>query len=319
LSLKNLLYLSDLKFLLFGGKGGVGKTTAAVATSIYFAEQLAKKVLIISTDPAHSLADSFDISLTTGQVTPIKEIPNLWALEIDPESEQSQIAGALSMVPNLEQLPFMEGMMDMSELNPPGLDEALAFGKVLEYLDDSEFDIVIFDTAPTGHTLKLLSIPDMLSGWLGKLLMMRMRLSQFFSAFKSLFSKDETSNESPVKALKKLKSSIESAKEILQDPTKTQFVMCMIPEDMAIYETARLLEGLTTYHIPSQNIIVNQLLQLSDNCAFCKKRRDMQQLHLLSIKKLYEKRFTIVPVPLFDKEVRKIEILREYHDYLFND
>ena len=152
------------------------------------------------------------IVLRKGEVTDVKEVPNLWALEIDPAHEQVDITTTLSMGSQMEQMPFMGNLTDFAEMNPPGLDEAMAFGKVLEYVDDSEFDIVVFDTAPTGHTLKLLSIPDMLSGWLGKILMMRLKFNQLFSAFKNMFSKDETNTESPLKALKKLKTSIESVK-----------------------------------------------------------------------------------------------------------
>ncbi len=317
MSLQNLTQLKDLKFILFGGKGGVGKTTTAVAAAIHLAEHTGKKILIISTDPAHSLADSLDLHLQLGNLTHIPQIDNLWALEIDPRGEQSGISSVLSQMPNMEQFPLVGDLSPLTELNPPGLDEAIAFGKVLEYINNSEFDMIIFDTAPTGHTLKLLSIPDMLSGWLGKILMMKMRLNQMFSIFKNMFASNESSDGTPLDSLKKLKSSIELAREILQDPKKTQFVICMIAEDMAIFETERLLSGLAEYQIPSQNIIVNQLVQEQPDCRFCANRRKMQQTHLDNIHRLYQKRFNIIEVPLFEREIREIENLRKYSQFLF--
>ena len=157
----------------------------------------------------------------------------------------------------------------------------------------------------------------MLSGWLGKILMMRLKFNHLFSAFKNMFSKEESNTESPLKALKNLKTSIESAREILQDPEKTQFVICMIAEDMAIYETARLLEGLNSYQIPSNNIIVNQLIQNHKECKFCSNRRKMQQHHLENIMQIYQKKFSITEVPLFDNEIRNMEVLRKYSTFLF--
>lgn len=144
-----------------------------------------------------------------------------------------------------------------------------------------------------------------------------LRFNQFFTAFKSMFSNIKSEDETPFKAVKKLKASIESAKVILQDPTQSQFVMCMIAEDMAIYETARLLEGLTEYGIPSRNIIVNQLIQVQEICTFCTNRRRMQQLHLKDIKSIYQKRFSIVEIPLFDKESLNTNVLQEYMGFLF--
>jgi arsenite-transporting ATPase len=189
--------LLNLKMVMFGGKGGVGKTTCAASSAIWAAEH-GKNTLIISTDPAHSLGDSLGVELPPGEPTPIKQIKNLTALEINPKANMTEFKGLTTMNPmeDMGMGGMMEGlgMSDIQEfasMNPPGIDEALAFGKVLEFIEtDHNYDLIIFDTAPTGHTLRFLSLPETLSGWIGKLLKLRMKIGKFFGVFKKMFGKD---------------------------------------------------------------------------------------------------------------------------------
>ena len=156
-------------FIFIGGKGGVGKTTISAATSLWCAK-MGKKTLIISTDPAHSLGDSFD-RLIKHVPTPITQ--NLEAIEIDPDramdeykekmQRQQQYNDALGM--------FSDQMYMMS--SSPGIDEVAAFDKFMQYMTTEEYDVIIFDTAPTGHTLRLLSFPEMMDSWMGKLIKSR--------------------------------------------------------------------------------------------------------------------------------------------------
>jgi arsenite-transporting ATPase len=310
MTLKDLLTSPSIHFLLFGGKGGVGKTSCAAAAAIWAADQ-GKKVLIISTDPAHSLADSLGQKLAPGEITQIEGIENLWGLEIKPKMDQPD------MMENLNKLPpefssLMMGMGDMSGLTPPGMDEAMAFGKVLEFLQNTEYDLVVFDTAPTGHTLRLLSIPDMLSTWMGKMLMMRLKLGKLLGGFKALFSKDsENQDADALDQLQHLKDAVEAAKEELSDPDKTSFVIVLIAELMAIYETERLLASLNEYEIPVQNLVVNQVVPENLKCEFCQNRRTMQFKHLREIKNMYKDDYDIHEVELFSQEIRKIDQLRK--------
>jgi arsenite/tail-anchored protein-transporting ATPase len=306
MSLYELLSSPSIHFILFGGKGGVGKTSCAAASSIWAADQ-GKKVLVISTDPAHSLADSLGQKLLPGEVTKINEVENLWALEIKPKIENDELEGVMSQV-SPEMAPLL---MDTGSLTPPGMDEAMAFGKVLEFLQNTEYDLIIFDTAPTGHTLRLLGIPDMLSGWMGKMIMLKLKMGKLFSGLKSMFSKAENPEAETLDQLQNLKSAIEAAKEELSNPSKTSFVVVLISELMAIYETERLLMTLMEYEIPAHYMIINQLIPEKSDCEFCKSRSAMQQNHLKEIKELYEDEFSLVEVDLFPKEIRKIEILRK--------
>jgi arsenite-transporting ATPase len=308
--LKDLLLNPDSHFILFGGKGGVGKTSCAAAAAVYAADH-GKKVLIISTDPAHSLADSLGQKLPPGEVTQIEGVSNLWGMEIKPKLEQPELSRIVDQTgPELG--PLLSTMGDMGNMSPPGMDEAMAFGKVLEFLQDTEYDLVIFDTAPTGHTLRLLSLPDMLSGWMGKMLMMRLRLGKLMGGLKSLFGDSPNADTQALDSINHLKDAIDAAKEELADPAKTSFVIVMISELMAIYETERLLSSLIEYEIPVKYFVINQLLPDNSHCNFCANRRQMQQKHLREIRDLYADEFNLIEMPQYSEEIRKIDKLREF-------
>jgi arsenite-transporting ATPase len=327
--------LLNLQFLFFGGKGGVGKTTCAMSCAIWAAEH-GRNTLIISTDPAHSLGDSLGINLKLGELTPIEEVKNLTALEIDPQKKITELKNIADMNPIKEMgmggmmgemvQGMFEGMMGDNEqenpLNPPGIDETLAFGKVLEYIETNhEFDLIIFDTAPTGHTLRLLGLPETLSSWIGRILKLRLRLGKFFGKFKSLLGGENTQPDDSLEVLERMNDSILRAREDLTDSKKNSFVIVMIPEEMAIAETGRLLNELIRYKIPNSFIIVNQCYEdESELCAFCKSRREMQKKNLQKITNIFKEKLgkEIIIAPLYKDEIRKIESLKEFGKHLIH-
>lgn len=320
--------LLKLKMVMFGGKGGVGKTSCASSSAIWAAEH-GRNTLIISTDPAHSLGDSLGMELAPGEPTPVTGVKNLTALEINPKTNMAEFQGITNMNP-MEDL-GMGGMMDtfgmgdledFASMNPPGIDEALAFGKVLEFIEtEHDYDLIVFDTAPTGHTLRLLSLPDTLSGWLGKLLKLRLRMGKLLGTFKKAFSKGEQKEDNSLEILERLNNSIENAKEDLTNPIKNSFIVVMIPEEMAIAETGRLLNELMKYNIPVSNIVINQLYSDTEElCDFCKARREMQQKNLLKIKDIFGEKLgkILIEVPLFKEEIREYPKLKEMGESLIN-
>ncbi|MFW9970894.1 MAG: ArsA family ATPase [Candidatus Odinarchaeota archaeon] len=325
MELKELLL--RLRILMFGGKGGVGKTSCAASSAIWAAEH-GRNTLIISTDPAHSLGDSLGIELPPGVPTPIKDIDNLTALEINPKANIAEFKGLTEINPLKEMgmenmadgMQLFDGLEDLTSMNPPGIDEALAFAKILEFLEtDHDFDLVIFDTAPTGHTLRFLGLPETLSGWIGKLIKMRMRIGNMFSTLKRFFTREEKDSDDSLEVLERLHQSILNAKEDLTNPIKNSFIIVMIPEEMAILETGRLLNELVKYEIPVSNIIVNQLYQdTKELCDFCKSRREMQQKNLIKIRNIFRDKLNknLIEVPLFKEEVREYKKLKEMGEYL---
>ncbi|MFX1586896.1 MAG: ArsA family ATPase [Promethearchaeota archaeon] len=325
MDLKDILL--NLNMVMFGGKGGVGKTTCASSSAIWAAEH-GRNTLIISTDPAHSLGDSLGISLPPGEPTPVPEINNLTALEINPKANIAEFQGLTNINPMegmgmpgmMEGMPLMEDLQELTSMNPPGIDEALALLKVLEFIEtEHDYDLIIFDTAPTGHTLRFLSLPETLSGWIGKLLKMRVRFGNLFGAIKRMFSGEEKQKDQSLEILERLNDSILRARDDLTNPIKNSFVIVMIPEEMAITETGRLLNELVKYDIPNFNIVVNQLYQDTEElCDFCKARRNMQQGNLKKIRAIFREKLgkNIIEIPLFKEEVREYNKLKEFSQFL---
>ena len=319
--------LLTLKIIMFGGKGGVGKTTCASSAAIWAAEH-GRNTLIISTDPAHSLGDSLGVDLPPGEATKILGVNNLTALEIDPKTDISEYKGLTNMNPLegsdmpdfMGGIPLMEDIQDMASMSPPGIDEAFALMKVLEFIETAhDYDLVIFDTAPTGHTLRFLSLPETLSGWIGKLLKMRLKLGNLMGLMKSLFTSAEKNKDNSLEVLEHLKESILKARDDLTNPMINSFVVVMIPEEMAISETGRLLNELYKYNIPVSNVVVNNLyLDEDDLCDFCISRRKMQHRNLVKIKEVFEKGFgkNLIEIPLFREEIREYDKLKEFSEHL---
>jgi arsenite-transporting ATPase len=309
MTLHDIIYNDTIRFILSGGKGGVGKTTCAGAMAVLSAEH-GFRTLVISTDPAHSLSDSFNQNLSGGEVIPIEGAEKLWGMEIDTEKGMNQFQDMLgSGAAGAEGQMASQLMGDMGGMSPPGSDEAMAFGKILEFVEDASYDRVIFDTAPTGHTLKLLELPDMLDSWLGRILTLRQRLSSMMSGFKSMFGSQEQEDTS-WQMLQQTKEKIKLARDELSNPDITQFVVVMIPEAMAVFETQRLLGSLDAWDIPANNIIVNQIVPPNPDCTFCNHRRQMQQRNLADIRDLFHD-MSITELRLFQEEIRGIEDLRK--------
>ncbi len=307
-------------FVFIGGKGGVGKTTVSAATALWFSRQ-GKKTLIISTDPAHSLSDSYERNIGYNP-TPIAE--NLEALEIDPDmamkeyqakmKEQQALNPAMGM-----DMGMMQDQMDMASMSP-GIDEAAAFDKFLQYMTTDEYDIVIFDTAPTGHTLRLLSFPEMMDSWVGKMIKVRRQVGSMAKAFKNImpFMGDEEEEDRALEDMEQTKKQIREARGIMADPERTTFKAVIIPEEMSIYESERAMEALKKNNMLTDGVIVNQIQPEEADCDFCKARREIQEKRLQMIKEKFGNQ-VIAEIPLMDREVKGIDDLKKIGEILYGN
>jgi arsenite-transporting ATPase len=335
-------------YVLYGGKGGVGKTTMAAATALASARD-GTATLVVSTDPAHSLSDTLETDVP-GEPTKIREDVPLYAAEIDPEAAMDE--GPFGMggdMGGLEQLlggggpmggeggPFggADGPADDGPLgedaNPlssmPGSDEAAAIRLLLEYMDDPRFDRVVIDTAPTGHTLRLLELPEAMDSMLGKILTLRERLSGMLDGLGGLFGGDDGPDaEEQMQDLEAVRKQIEKLRAVLRDPNKTDFRIVLVPEELSVVESERLLSRLEGFGIPVGTIVVNRVMQdLSDvidadvadayvgpnldDCEFCARRWQVQQGALQRSQDLF-RGHDVKRVPLLAEEVRGEDLLR---------
>ncbi|KAL5207646.1 hypothetical protein ABZP36_032081 [Zizania latifolia] len=315
------------RYYMLGGKGGVGKTSCAASLAVRFANN-GHPTLVVSTDPAHSLSDSFAQDLSGGALVPVEgpEAP-LFALEINPEKSREEFRTASQKNGGTGVKDFMDSMglgmlaeqlgeLKLGELldsPPPGLDEAIAISKVMQFLEAQEYSMfsrIVFDTAPTGHTLRLLSLPDFLDASIGKILKLRSKIASATSAIKSVFGQ-EVQQQDAANKLEQLRERMVRVRELFRDTESTEFIIVTIPTVMAISESARLHSSLKKESVPVRRLIVNQILPpSSSDCKFCAMKRKDQTRALDIIRNDPELMgLNIIQAPLVDMEIRGAHIM----------
>jgi len=265
-TLERLFKRTSLKWIFVGGKGGVGKTTTSCCIAIQLAK-VRKSVLIISTDPAHNLGDAFGQKFTKDPML-INGFTNLYAMEVDPtvENEDDILTGQQNQ------------LMHELALSLPGIDEAMSFAEVMKLVQNLDFETIVFDTAPTGHTLRLLSFPTTLEKSLGKIVGLKSKFSGVFQQLSSFMGGMENEEQMSGK-LEATKRIIEDVNVQFKNADLTTFICVCIPEFLSLYETERLIQELNKMQIDCDNIIVNQVLfpEKDGNCKLCAARHKMQK------------------------------------------
>lgn len=267
-SLDSLLHAAqggDLKFVFVGGKGGVGKTTSSSAIATLLATQCKKRTLLVSTDPAHSLGDAFRMKFSN---TPTSPRPNLHVMEIDPsESIQHALDSWANLANELGSEDLKKNVSGFQEWlsGVPGIDEATALSSAITHIESGQYDIIVFDTAPTGHTLKLLALPEILQSGIEKLESWQSTLWGYWNAIKGLGKGGNKANvqQKVSEKLQTYKRGIQKVALMLQDQLRTRFVVVCIAEYLSISETKRLLVELQKNKVRASHIIVNQLVTKS--------------------------------------------------------
>mmetsp|Transcript_3475 Transcript_3475/g.5084 ORF Transcript_3475/g.5084 Transcript_3475/m.5084 type:complete len:355 (+) Transcript_3475:264-1328(+) len=335
-SLKNLIDQQSLQWVFVGGKGGVGKTT----TSCCLGAQLAKsrkKVLIVSTDPAHNLSDAFCQKIGR-EPTPINGFDNLSAMEIDANDDMEEMQR--SMEESNEEDSGIQSLMSELTSSIPGIDEAMSFSELMKQVQKLDFDVVVFDTAPTGHTLRLLSFPTILEKALGKVMELKDRFGGLIGQASAMFggSNPGQMQDMLLGRLEETREVINKVNDAFQDPSLTTFVCVCIPEFLSIYETERLVQELSKFGIDSHNIVVNQVLfpekdaeelgewfdgnkdslpkEAKEICSKMMARKRMQDKYIGQCFDLYGDDFHVVLMPLLDFEVRGVEKLKAFSENL---
>lgn len=331
-------------FIFYGGKGGVGKTTCAAATGLKLAER-GEDTLVVSTDPAHSLSDAFDNEVPS---RPEEIRDHLWAVEVDPEEAMREYKEKLDAMPDEmgageggDEGGMFGGMfggdsggtedagMGMGDAGPgmgglgggmddmldesmmgPGSDEAAAMDKFMEYMDSDRWDRIVFDTAPTGHTLRLLQLPEIMESTVGKIIKIRTQFKGLMESMKGMFGGEQQEVPSS-EDLDELKARIERVRSMMRDPMYTDFRVVMVPEKMSALETQRMIEQLSRYEIPVKTVVINKVMEeVNEDCEFCQSRWKVQQENIEEANTMFRD-LDIQYVPLMTEDVHGFDSLEK--------
>ncbi|MDR3231358.1 MAG: ArsA family ATPase [Synergistaceae bacterium] len=292
-------------FTFFGGKGGTGKTTCATAYAVWLAS-IGRRTLLVSTDPAHSLSDALGVPLSD-KILPVCD--NLWGIEIDAALEAKRYIGdiqdkMLSIVSPVI-VDEIRRQMEIAYMSP-GAEEAAIFDKFVELMEDlgNPWDAIVFDTAPTGHTLRLLSLPEILGTWIDNLIAKRRKSLELFK-MAGRFEKDlmKRAMEDPViESLTRRQKKFEKSRQYLTDSASSTFIFVLNAEKMPILETARAIELLEKYKIPVGGVIVNRVIP-PEAGEFFAERLIAQEEYLRDIERRFGSK-KIVRLPLLRSDVQ---------------
>jgi arsenite-transporting ATPase len=308
------------KIIFFGGKGGVGKTTCSASYAVYSAD-MGLKTLLVSTDPAHSTSDIFEKNITD---TISNIMPNLDAIEINGEKESKlymdSVRKSLKNVVSPVIVKEINKQIDAAAVSP-GTEEAALFDKMIDIITEKvkEYDRIIFDTAPTGHTVRLLTLPELLGAWLETLISKRQKSVSLMSManHNGYADKSEAEKDEVIKILKKRLDKINLAKKIMMDEKKLSFIFVINAEKLPIDETVKAINILEKYNILVDGIIVNKILpdNMLDNFWKSKKEQELKYLEIIK-EKFKDKKIFMLPMLGEDMKSDNIgEIAAKFKDY----
>ncbi|MBA2778910.1 ArsA family ATPase [Billgrantia kenyensis] len=327
--------LLDKRLLWVGGKGGVGKTTVAASLAVLAASR-DRRVLVVSTDPAHSLGDVFDRELGDA---PRRLLPNLDAMEIDPDAEvEAHLARVTEQMRRYaapEMMQELERQMRLTRQSP-GAQEAALLERISRIVTDDEapYDLVIFDTAPTGHTLRLLSLPEAMAAWTDGLLAHNRKSEELGKVLSHLTPKRgrdvatpfDDPQEDPLseldertrdvaRTLMERRRLFHRARRRIENAQESGFLFVMTPERLPILETARAVQALEAAKVPVAGILVNRVIPDDAEGEFLRARRDQEAVYLARIDEQFA-HLAHPRLPLLPSDVQGIPVLEALADQL---
>jgi arsenite/tail-anchored protein-transporting ATPase len=302
--------LLEREILFFGGKGGVGKTTCASAVALA-ASRTGKRVLLVSTDPAHSTSDIFERKIGA-EPQPVEG--SLYAMEIDAASEsQRYVAGVKSHIAQVfghEILREANRQIDLAA-TMPGAEEVALFDRMGALIrgEDERFDLIVFDTAPTGHTLRLIRMPELMEAWIKALSRSR----------RAMLGIEQDDRQDPIMVtLNERLDRLRLLRARLVSGRTTGFVLVLIPERLPIEETSRAIDQLDDVGVKVGALVLNRVLPEHTSDPFLAARRRQEAIYLTEI----ERRFAAHPltrVPQLESDVYGLAALEHVSRHLFMD
>jgi arsenite-transporting ATPase len=295
------------RVLMFGGKGGVGKTTSSAATALHYA-QTGRRTLIVSSDLTPSLSDIFETEIGSTE-KPVPGVENLYALEIDPEEVMRrwkkrfgpQVYEAASA---LIDLPYDE-IVDYVAM-APGIQEEFMLDYILERVRDGRYDLIVWDTAPAGDTLRLLGLPQRFIEHLRAAPRVYLEVRDTFKLSKTPFQE----------IIESWGDLARQVVDFLSDPANVAFILVTIPEALGVYQSKRVMRDLEQHGFDVRYLIVNGVI-VEPDCDFQRRRMEMQRPYIEMLERECDRRATLIMLPLLPYEVKGVERLQEVAGFLF--
>jgi arsenite-transporting ATPase len=311
----NRLDREPKRLIMIGGKGGVGKTTCASAIALHFALQ-GKKTLIISSDPTPSLSDIFEMEIGDRE-TPIRDLANLWGIEISSEVVLKKWKERFG--PEIYEVVSSFASLDYDFVDyvggAPGIEEEYMLNYILELVESGQYELVVWDTAPAGHTLRLLHLPQIFIKHLEAATKFYMNLYSYFEKLKESV-KFKKGKKSLLEIISGWEDLAEKVVNFIRDPEKAEFIVVTIPEALGVKQTERILKDFDEYQLKVNHLIVNYVIQEAD-CEFHRVRREMQQSYIGILEKQYSHRIQLIEVGLSACEIKGVERIKKVADILF--
>jgi len=300
---------TEKRVFMFGGKGGVGKTTSSAATALHFAFS-GRQTLIITSDYTPSLSDIFETEIGTQEVA-VPGVDGLFALEINPDEvmrrwKQKFGPEVYEAASRLVDMPYDE-LVDYVAM-APGIQEEFMLDYILERVREEQYDMIIWDTAPAGDTLRLLDLPRRFIEHLRTAPKVYMEVRDAFNLSRTPF----------VELIESWKALAKEVTQFFSDPDKVGFILVTIPEALGVYQTQRVKKNLEDHGINVQHLIINHVV-VDTSCDFLRQRQEMQQPYVEMLEDDYGDTMDLVKVPLLPFEVKGVDRLKEVEKRLFHD
>lgn len=314
----------ERRYIMFGGKGGLGKTTFSAATAYWLAKQ-GHRVLVFSVDPQASLSDIFERDIF-GQ-GPVEIAPNLYAQEIDADSHiqayQEEIRKKILDMYGLDQIPEEVESYIQAAAAEPAMEESAIFDQVVDIVVAGSYDYYIYDLVPLGHALYYLSMASVYDQWISKITQLREQMREYEQMAARIQRSKQLDEDLILGELQDIRYRIQTSSGILTDKEKTAFFFVVVPEEMILIDTQNAAELFRKFDVPISGYIVNRvlphhLMQTPSLPAYLRNRYDMQQTYLQKIDDLFGGE-VLARVEEMERDITGLPMIERLAEAMFGD
>jgi arsenite-transporting ATPase len=311
----------ERRYIMFGGKGGLGKTTFSAATAFWLAS-MGKKVLVFSVDPQASLSDIFERDIFGKG--PVKIMDNLWAQEIDADQHikqyQNEIRQKILDMYGFEAIPDEIEQYIQAASAEPAMEESAIFDAVVDIVVEGSYDYYIYDLVPLGHALYYLSMAKVYDEWINKITHLREEMREYEEMVSRLKREKETEEDAILRELQFIRSRINDSSRILTDREKTAFFFVIIPEEMILIDTQKAAGLFAKFDVPISGYVVNRVVPeklLKESIpSYLRNRIEMQTRYLKQIDEMFVNQVAAY-VPELERDVTGLPMIEQLSNIMY--